>query len=124
VCLGCGLCCDGTLLTHLAVADESDLGAPLKALGVEVIVEADPPVFALPCPAAVGGECGVYDLHRPGACEQFECALVRAVASRSLSVEEARSVVADTLELRDRVNAGLDGDDALDRRITTWFRRR
>jgi uncharacterized cysteine cluster protein YcgN (CxxCxxCC family) len=31
ICIGCGLCCDGAVVSHLAVRDESDLGAPLLA---------------------------------------------------------------------------------------------
>lgn len=123
VCVGCGLCCDGTLLSHLAVSDESDLGAPLMTLGVEVIVEADPPVFALPCPAVVGGTCAVHGLHRPHACQQFECALADAVADRSLPADVARSVIADTAALRDRVAAGLVHGDVLQRQLDVWFRR-
>src|SRR4051794_33883927 len=67
ICVGCGLCCDGTLFSHLGVVDESDLGLPLQALGVSLIVEADPPVFALPCPAFDGCACSIYGLHRPSA---------------------------------------------------------
>ncbi len=93
VCVGCGLCCDGTVVSHLAVRDASDLGAPLSAMGVEVIAEADPPVFALPCPAVIDGVCAVYDLHRPRACVQFECALSVAVTRGETSLAAARSVV-------------------------------
>ena len=95
ICVGCGLCCDGTVVSHLAVRDASDLGAPLSALGVEVIVEADPAVFALPCPAVVDGVCTVYDLHRPRACAQFECALSTAVAGGSVALADARALVAE-----------------------------
>lgn len=122
VCVGCGLCCDGTLLSHLAVSDPSDLGSPLSTLGVEVIVEADPPVFALPCPAVVGGICAVHELHRPHACQQFECALAEAVASGFVPVDLARSVIADTAAARDRVAAGLDHGDVLERQLDVWFR--
>jgi hypothetical protein len=122
VCVGCGLCCDGTVLGHLAVADESDLGPPLLALGVEVIVEADPPVFALPCPAVVDGACAVHELHRPHACHQFQCTLAQAVASGSVSVDRARSVIAETVAIRDRVAAGLEQADVLDRQLEVWFR--
>jgi uncharacterized protein len=106
ICVGCGLCCDGTLLSHLAVVDESDLGRPLQALGVEIIVEADPPVFALPCPAFGGVSCTIYGLHRPHACGEFECDLSTAVIVGELSKAEARSVIVATRALRDRVRAG------------------
>jgi hypothetical protein len=122
ICIGCGLCCDGTILSHLAVADESDLGWPLQALGVELIVQSEPPVFALPCPAVLDGVCTVYDTHRPHACAQFECDLLRAVSADRVAPERARAIIADTILLRSRVRAGTaDGDDLV-RVIRTHFR--
>lgn len=106
ICVGCGLCCDGTLFSHLGVIDESDLGRPLEALGVAVIVEADPPVFALPCPAFDGHCCTIYSLKRPVACGWFECAVSAAVASGEMPRATARSIIDGTRALRDRVRAG------------------
>src|SRR3954452_24100420 len=103
ICVGCGLCCDGTLFSHLGVVDESDLGLPLQALGVSLIVEAEPPVFALPCPAFDGCACSIYGLHRPSACGRFECDVSSAVAAGSMSRAEARAVIGATRQLRDRV---------------------
>lgn len=122
ICVGCGLCCDGTVLSHLAVADESDLGAPLRALGVELIVQADPPVFALPCPAVHDGVCTVYDRHRPDACGRFRCDLLMAVDAGEVAVAEARAVIADTLVLRDRVAAGAADEGELSDRVRDRFR--
>ena len=122
ICIGCGLCCDGTILSHLAVADESDLGWPLRLLGVELIVESDPPVFALPCPAVRDGACTVYDKHRPHACTQFECDLLRAVTDGRVSMEAAREVIGDTILQRDRVRAGESDDAELVALIHTHFR--
>lgn len=103
ICIGCGLCCDGTLLSHLAVSDESDLGMPLRALGVELIAVAEPPVFELPCPAVDHGTCTIHHLHRPRACAQFECSLSRAVLDGEIEPETARAVIAQTLEVRTAV---------------------
>jgi hypothetical protein len=122
ICIGCGLCCDGTVLSHLAVADESDLGWPLRLLGVEVIVQADPPVFALPCPAVHAGVCTEYDQHRPSACGQFACDLLRAVDDGQLGADEARAVIGDTVRVRDRVRAGLADQAELDARVRAHFR--
>lgn len=122
VCVGCGMCCDGTLLTHLAVSDESDLGMPLRALGVELITAADPPVFALPCPAVAHGVCTIHDLHRPRACAQFECRLSRAVLEGMVAPEEARAVIGRTLEIRETVRAGLRPRADLDRLLDQHFR--
>lgn len=122
ICIGCGLCCDGTILTHLAVRDESDLGAPLMALGVEVLVAAEPPVVELPCPAVVGGVCAVYDRHRPHACEAFECALGRAVGAGDITPAHARRTIARTKELRAEVEAGRADPSDLRRWVDRHFR--
>ena len=100
ICVGCGLCCDGTVVTHLAVSDESDLGQPLRGLGVELIYESDPPVFELPCPAVSEGVCTIHALHRPHACHAFECSLSSAVISGECSATRARAIIAEVLELR------------------------
>lgn len=122
VCVGCGLCCDGTLFSHLGVMDESDLGLPLRALGVSIIAEADPPVFALPCPAFDGWCCTVHSLHRPAACGWFECDLSTAVAAGEVSREEAGSVIAATRALRDRVRAGEAPESELRAAVARHFR--
>ena len=122
ICIGCGLCCDGTVVTHLAVRDESDLGAPLRGLGVEIIAAADPPVFELPCPAVCDGVCTIHSLHRPSACKQFECKLSRAVLDGEVSPEEARSVISATLGSREQVRAGLLNEAVLQEMLAAYFR--
>lgn len=122
ICLGCGLCCDGTVVTHLAVRDESDLGAPLRALGVEVLAAAEPLVFALPCPAVCDGVCTIHDLHRPSACAQFECAVSRSVLDGTIGHDEARAVIAETLLQRDSVRAGRGDAVAFEAHLDRVFR--
>ena len=124
VCLGCGLCCDGSLLTHLAVADASDLGLPLQALGVEIIAAADPAVFELPCPAVSAGRCTIHHLHRPRACAQFECALSASVLEGSVTADDARRIIDDTLRLRDAVAEGTVSVEDLDARYEHHVGRR
>jgi Fe-S-cluster containining protein len=116
ICIGCGLCCDGTVVTHLAVRDESDLGAPLRALGVEIIAAADPPVFELPCPALCDGVCTIHSLHRPSACAQFECVLSGSVLNGDITPIEARLVIAGAFRLRQDVASGN-----LDQRVFEEF---
>ena len=117
ICIGCGLCCDGTVVSHLAVSDESDLGAPLRALGVELIVVSDPPVFELPCPAVDDGVCTVFDRHRPRACAQFECAVLRDHDSGAIDRPEALSRI-DALRRASDQADGAAVESLLDR----WFR--
>ncbi len=122
ICVGCGLCCDGTLFSHLGVIDESDLGLPLRSLGVEIIAEADPPVFALPCPAFDGCSCTIYELGRPRACGWFECDVSSAVAAGDLSRADARTVIDETKALRDRVRAGDAPAAELEAAVARHFR--
>jgi hypothetical protein len=122
ICVGCGLCCDGTVLSHIAVADESDLGWPLRVLGVELIVQSDPPVFALPCPAVRDGVCTVYDSHRPSACAQFSCDLLTALEEGRIDVEDARVIIGETLRVRDGVRTGTAGAADLGALVRAHFR--
>lgn len=122
ICVGCGLCCDGTVLGYLAVSDASDLGWPLRSLGVELIVEADPPVFALPCPAVVDGVCTVFDLHRPHACRRFECDLLIAERAGRVSRADALATIADTVHLRDEVRRGARATTDLRASVRAHFR--
>ena len=122
ICIGCGLCCDGTVVTHLAVRDESDLGAPLRALGVEILAAAEPPVFELPCPAVCDGVCTIHDLHRPSACSQFECKLSRAVLDGRVAADEARLIIGATLRLRQEVATGSLDREVLERLLSENFR--
>lgn len=122
ICVGCGLCCDGTLFSHLAALDEGDLGLPLQMLGVELIYEADPPAFALPCPAVADGVCTIYDLHRPRACHEFECDVALAVADGRLAVADARAIITRTMAVRDDVRAGRADASELRRLVRAHFR--
>ncbi len=123
ICVGCGLCCDGTLFSHLGVIDESDLGRPLAALGVKVIVEADPPVFELPCPAFDGHACTIYSLQRPRACGWFECDVSVAVTAGTMSRAEGRAIIEATRDLRDRVRSGEAPEAELRAAVEEHFRK-
>ena len=122
ICVGCGLCCDGTLFSHLGVVDESDLVAPLRALGVEIIAEADPPVFELPCPAFDGTCCSIYELARPKACSWFECDVSTAVSAGEMAWADARVLIEETKRLRDRVRAGEASGAELRAAVAAHFR--
>jgi len=122
VCLGCGLCCDGTLFSHLGVLDEQDLGFPLRQLGVKLIAEAEPPAFELPCPALADGACTIYHQGRPRACSWFVCDLAAAVAEGRTAPVQARATIVATQALRDRVRAGEAPAEALRAQVVAHFR--
>jgi uncharacterized protein len=122
ICIGCGLCCDGTVVSHLAVRDESDLGAPLRGLGVQIIAAADPLVFELPCPAVCDGVCTIHSLHRPSACAQFECSLSQRVLDGRVAFEEARLLISATLALRDAYRNGSVDVNVFQEHVDSVFR--
>jgi len=122
ICIGCGLCCDGTVVSHLAVRDESDLGAPLRGLGVEIIAAADPPVFELPCPAVCDGVCTIHSLHRPSACAQFECSLSQGVLDGRVAFEEAQMLISATLTLQDAYRNGSVKTEVFEQHVDSVFR--
>lgn len=103
LCTACGMCCDGTLFSFVALSSEE--ARKLRLVGAEVRDEGG--LLKLPqrCGALVGTSCAIYD-ERPFVCRRFDCLLVRALTDKELPLDEALEVVA---EARARVNrlAGL-----------------
>ncbi len=91
LCLRCGMCCDGTLFTHVPVtASEAEA---LRARGVEVeqVAEEDRKLHQC-CAALKGTRCAVYEA-RPAACRRFRCQLLSALEEDEVSLKEATRVV-------------------------------
>ena len=91
LCLGCGLCCDGTLFARVPVSASE--GERLSRHSVDVQVRPDGSL-ALPqrCAALNGCACRVYE-DRPERCRQYQCNLYSAVAEGEVSAEEAAEVI-------------------------------
>src|SRR5690348_6782163 len=91
LCLGCGLCCDGTLFARVPVsaAEAERLSKHL----VDVQVRADGSL-ALPqrCAALHGCTCQAY-AERPARCREYQCNLYTAVAEGEVAVDEAFKVI-------------------------------
>lgn len=90
ICVGCGLCCDGTLHDHAEYGDEDESIA--AAVGLEVIEKAGKRVFLLPCPNLSCGACSVYS-KRPGICRGYRCKLLKDVDEGRISVIDAREKI-------------------------------
>jgi len=98
LCLKCGLCCDGTLFTHVALTAEEQQRLP--SLGG---------VIRQRCPA-LGGDlkCSVY-AERPKGCSRFVCMLGRALEDGELRFDEALALVREARALRERIDALVPG---------------
>ena len=103
ICLGCGLCSDGTLYSWIRTFPEDDL-TPLTRLGAQVVPnpEREGMVFLLPCPAFGQGCCTIYE-DRPSRCRSYSCALLKQVEAGEVSTSEALGVIQSALTLRDQV---------------------
>ncbi|MBL8954673.1 MAG: YkgJ family cysteine cluster protein [Myxococcaceae bacterium] len=98
LCLKCGLCCDGTLFTHVALTDDEQKRHP--QLGG---------VIRQPCPALKANtECSVY-ADRPKGCSRFVCMLGRALEDGEVGLDEAVVLVNELKALRGRIDALVPG---------------
>lgn len=106
ICVGCGLCCDGTMF-HATDLGPTDDRAGLERLGAVFVIDRESDRFLQPCPAARGGLCIVHD-DRPTMCREFECDLLVAVERGAVDPAAAHEVIATAIELRDRVRPALE----------------
>lgn len=98
LCLRCGLCCDGTLFTHVPLRHTE--AGPLKALGLPVTEREDgTPLLPQRCAALEGKTCTAY-AQRPEGCRRYHCHLFSALSEGEVSLEEALSVVDGAHALR------------------------
>lgn len=105
ICIGCGMCCDGTMYrtVHVGADDRIEI---LEAAGLVFSTADDVTSFRQPCSAFGGGCCSVY-ADRPSGCRSYRCLLLRRFEAGEVSRETARALIARTIEMRDRVRSGL-----------------
>ena len=102
LCTSCGLCCDGSLFAEVELGSRAEVSA-LEILGLDVEDHgASGGLLSQPCAALAGSRCTIY-AHRPGCCRTFECRLLQDARRGSVSVVEARALIADALEQIRRV---------------------
>lgn len=100
LCLECGLCCDGTLFTHVALTPEE-----AARLGIDGVIRQ-------PCSAlGEGRKCNVY-AQRPKGCSRFVCMLGRALEDGEVTLEEAVKTVREAQAMRLRIDALVPGQGA------------
>ena len=102
ICVGCGLCCDGTL--HGAATVQPGDEAAVAAAGLEISQEGSGRVFLQPCPRFSCGSCSIYAA-RPSVCRSYSCALLINVEAGTISPSAAREKIATAKKLLAAVNA-------------------
>lgn len=105
ICIGCGMCCDGTIFDATELHQSDELG-PLQQLQAVFITDQHSARLQQPCPAFRAGCCSIYD-QRPESCREYSCAVLTSVAEGATNVDDATSVIAAATALRDRVRPAL-----------------
>jgi Fe-S-cluster containining protein len=106
ICVGCGMCCDGTMYRTVDVGQDDSIEILTSAGFVFTSRPEGRTSFLQPCCAFGAGSCAVYD-SRPAVCRGYRCLLLRRYESAETTYEEAKSLISRTIALRDRVRAGL-----------------
>lgn len=97
-CVGCGLCCDGTIFWKAAA--EPDERQRLTDAGLSVVEEGGKEWFTHPCRFSKRGLCTIYDQERFNVCRTFRCKLLQGYQAGEISREEALGTVQRALALR------------------------
>lgn len=101
LCVGCGLCCDGTLYEHAKVAPGEE--AAIGKAGLRLMQREGRTVFRQPCAHFAAGRCTIFDSGRFRICADFECALLRRAKAGECTVAEARATIAEARALLAKV---------------------
>lgn len=89
-CVGCGLCCDGTLYSRAKVA--ADEKPRVTSFGLSVFDLDGQGFFSLPCRHHHCGQCTIYR-DRFSICRSFRCALLRSYQAGEITLGAARAKV-------------------------------
>lgn len=94
MCIGCGLCCDGTLFGHVRLEPSDDV----HLLGKLQLIPEGGERFIQPCAAFDGRRCSCYP-QRPSACRDYRCKLLVKFEAGDVSLEDAKQTVHAMREL-------------------------
>lgn len=111
LCVGCAMCCNGTLYGRAKVASGEE--RRIVDAGLELVTGEEKNYFRLPCRFESCGQCTIYET-RFAVCRSFQCALLKRVEAGEIDLDSASSIVAKAQELLRTVVAG-DPDAATNR---------
>jgi hypothetical protein len=114
-CVGCGMCCNGTLYWMAKVTPGEE--PRIQAHGLTLMEDKGTTYFKLPCHHEKCGACTIYET-RYDICRSFRCQLLRQYPAGEVDLAEARSRVETALQLVEKVRADdPDAQSAFSRRI-------
>ena len=95
ICIGCGMCCDGTLYGNTRVKEQDE--EAVAAAKLNVVEVNGKRVFLQPCPHFSCGKCGIYE-KRPPVCQGYRCDLLQSLEEGRITEAEAREKIARAKE--------------------------
>jgi Fe-S-cluster containining protein len=96
LCVGCGLCCNGSL--HDAAALDQDEVEAATATGLNVLQHMGKTGFAFPCPKLDDTRCTIFG-QRPRVCSRFMCKVLVDLREDKLTFDEALDHVREARRL-------------------------
>ena len=98
LCLACGLCCDGSIFSHVEL-DEEDR----ERLEID---EGCEPRLSFPCKHLSGTRCTIYP-KRPKVCASYRCKTLTAFELGMISHDDAHDVIREAARLRHEFEAAI-----------------
>jgi hypothetical protein len=106
LCLTCGICCEGTLFSHVPLK-AADALLPLQAGGIAIGANDAGQFFNLPCAAHREGCCQVY-ASRPIVCRKYRCELLGKYESGTSSWAESQQKIGHVQMLKKMIGTELE----------------
>ncbi len=101
ICVGCALCCDGTLFAHVNL-QRDERPDTRRAVRVALHDDGSDSMLMQPCSCSVEGRCTIYE-DRPRTCRAYRCSLLQRLEAGETTSAEARAVIQRTKARRDAV---------------------
>lgn len=103
LCISCGLCCDGTLIGHVQLADAEI--ARVKTV-MEIEDENGNGFFMQPCKKYCDG-CTIYE-QRPSQCGIYKCELLNSFEEKELTFVSADELIVEVKKQRNTIAKKID----------------
>ena len=126
ICVGCGLCCDGTLYDIGKLTEDEELSP--RAADLHLRTVGDRRYFRQPCRFHNCGRCSIYE-ERWTVCRTFRCALLRRYQAGEIHLADARSLIeqarglVDAVAASDRNSVGVVGRRRVRRQLADQLER-
>jgi len=118
LCAACGLCCDGTLYSYVALIPD-DMPALEKYPQLKFIERNHQQTFDEGCVLHTGTACGAYE-DRPDTCRRYMCGLLRAVEREDITEHEALLVIQEAKALVENVKEHVAFEPGQPMAVSTW----